>query len=146
MHGNNIRAFSLSTAAAVLLTAFPGVSDARTVPGSIGRAANPSDSLCLTLSNSAAVNTCAHDVRVDFPLVVDTFGPINARVRAEGAANTVACEVVWWSGVTFRQSPTAANTGGLQQLSLSVTGSISSDSIFVGCTLKPAGRVHTIAL
>jgi hypothetical protein len=145
MHGNNIRAFSLSTAAALLLTALPGVSDARTIPGSIGRAANPPDSLCVTLSNSAAVNTCAHDVRVDFPLVVDTFGTITARVRAEGLANTVACEVAWWSGFTFRQSATAANTGGVQQLSVSVAGSISSDSIFVGCTLKQNGRVHTLA-
>jgi hypothetical protein len=145
MHSNKSRAFSLSTAAALVLSALPAVSNARTVPGSIGRAATAADNLCLPLSNSSIINSCSHDVRADFPLVADTFGTITARVRADGPSDSVACELAWWSGLTFRASPTGKNTGGgLQQISLTVAASISTDSVFVGCTLKPNGRVHTL--
>jgi hypothetical protein len=145
MYGKKTRAFSLSTAAVLVLSALPAVSSARTIPGSIGRAANGPDNLCLPLFNSSVVNSCGHDLRVDFPLVADTFGTITARVRADGPSDSVACELSWWSGLSFRSSPTGKNTGGgLQQVSLTVTASISTDSVFIGCTLKPNGRVHTL--
>jgi hypothetical protein len=145
MHSKKIRAFSLSTATALVLSALPAVSNARTIPGSIGRAANPPDNVCLPLFNSSVINSCSHDVRADFPLVFDSSGNISARVRADGPSDTVACELNWWSGLTFRASPTARNTGGgLQMLNLAVTGAFSTDSVFIGCTLKTNGRVHTL--
>jgi hypothetical protein len=146
MHNQQFRALSLSTAAALLLTALPAVSNARTNPGSIGVAAIPADADCLSLSNSAIVNTCSHNVRVDFPLTHDSSGTLNAQVRAQGPIGGVACEISWWSGLSFRagttQSLTAANV--VQLLSVSVTASFTTDSVFIGCTLQPNARVHTL--
>jgi hypothetical protein len=142
MPNHQIRAFSLSTAAALVLTALPAVSDARTIPGSIGRAAHPPDNICLPVGG-ALRNVCAHPVRVDFPLVVDTFGTITARVRARGP---IECELSWWDGVTLRQSPTASLSvaGAPQLFSLTVNSSIPTDSVFIGCTLNQNAAVHTL--
>jgi hypothetical protein len=146
MYNYQFRAFSLSTAAALLLAALPAVSDARTNPGSIGVAANAADADCLQLANSAILNTCTHSVRVDFPLTHDSSGTLNAQIRAQGAIGGVSCELAWWSGLSFRASTTQSLTlaNVVQLLSLSVTGAFTTDSVFIGCTLQPNARVHTL--
>lgn len=145
MHNYQIRAFSLATATALVLAALPAMSEARTTPGSIGRGANEADDTCLVLSNSSIINSCAHPVRVDFPRIHDSSGTLTEQVRAQGPVNSVDCQLVWWDGISIGVSATGSLTStNIQLISLTVAGSLTTDSVYVGCTLQQNGTVHTL--
>jgi hypothetical protein len=143
------RAFSLLAVAALALSGFNPVVQARTLMASAGRAVAPGDYGCFGLWYSSMTNYCSYTTRLEMSLPIDSAGWVSVHVNAYGgsAANNVGCEAVaidagltavWSYGQMWLPA-----FGSSQTINTS-TYVPGGGGLFMYCDVLPYGRVNTI--
>lgn len=151
MYSKLSHGFSFFATTAFVLGTLHTPSDARAVPGSIGRAAVGSNQDCFFLDESVAINGCTSVMRYDVPLVVDLpagVSTLTVRVRAStpGPAADFKCELVGFNGfsrVSSGPKPLPAS-GPAQTISLTTSALLPSDGIYVGCDVPQSGALGAV--
>jgi hypothetical protein len=127
-----------------------GQANARSVPASVGRAVNPSDSACFSMNTSTLTNVCSTVRRLELPLTMDTSGWKNISITARGpsAAGNVVCDAVGTNAdLTSVYNPGAQ---ALPRFGSPATISLrnyvwSGGRLFAACNVYPGGAVYTVS-
>lgn len=148
MSHTKTRILSILSAAAIACVTSQGLSDARSIPASAGRARFAADYDCFSLAWSSMSNVCSSTKRLEIPLVVDAAGTYTVTVNAQGASasNNVGCEAVGSTAAADVISASGVHWLPAFGSPQSITGSAfvwNGGRLYATCDVQPSGRVNT---
>jgi hypothetical protein len=149
MTRTNARILSILSAATIACVTSQGLSYARSIPASAGRARFAADADCFSLSYQTMTNVCSTSKRLEIPLVVDAAGTYTVSVVAQGAtsSNNVGCEAVGSNAAATSYSISGVHWLPVFGSAQTITASAyvpSGGRLYATCDVSPNGRVNTL--